>query len=177
MKRQLFSDRVTLMMTYLKAHLPENTYWCDEMMKMLVYLADWEATKICGKPLSNLKWYITGKSELEAMGLENITHWENYLPKRCILQRMKDTITRRQHFETLTHKELNILEKVISLRTCDDLRVGSFAFRSHVFNTPPLLSKKSSVVEFPIQNDPIHSTPNESSPNEILTFQHSAIDS
>lgn len=157
MKRRLFTDRVTSLMTYLTAHLPESTYWCPEMMKMLVYLADWEATKKFGSPLTSLKWYRTGKKGLEAIGLEGVNNWEQYLPKRTILQKMKDTISRRKSFEDLSQNELDILETVIELKSSDNMRIGSFAFRSHIFATDPFHSQKANVVlEQPAQTFPNH---------------------
>lgn len=164
MKCHLFSDKVISMMLYLKAHLPDQTYWCAEMMKMLVYLADWESVQEFGHSISPLKWYKRGLNSLEVMGIEGLENWERFIPELSVIRK---AFPKKFSSWDLEENELKILRDIITIKKSDDYRIGSFSFRHYVFNTEPLRSKP------PLQNPILNPESLEnSSPNnqDLITF-------
>lgn len=140
MKRNLFSSKSYAVMSYFRHRLTDSTYWCRDMMKMLVYLADWEASITLGHQITDLVWKTRGCEKLEAGSLEGLEHWEWYLNPPSLLERVR--IFFGLDGQQLSEEEKEVLDAVIDTKTSDEFRVGSLPFRKMVFSTWPFLGSK-----------------------------------
>lgn len=141
MKRNLFNTKTTEAMAYLQSELPSDTYWCEDMMQMLLYLVDWKASLELGQQVTDLDWKTNGAYVLEAENLEEVHYWERFVPALS----WKEVIKRRWFSSSnhLSEEEIEILDHIVEKKKEDDFRVGSYAFRKFVHSTDPLQSLSS----------------------------------
>jgi hypothetical protein len=134
MKRNLFSKKVVEVMTCLYHELPESTYWCPDMMKMLVFMVDWTSQLRNGHPVTDLSWSGRKSVLLEALGLEKVSHWETYRRKTSSFQY---SFKRLLGKVPLTPEEIQVIKDVARVKNQSDYRVGSIAFRQYVLSLLP----------------------------------------
>lgn len=132
MKCSPFSSQDLEVLTYLRALIPSTTYWCEDMMKMLVFLADKKAEDTLGRSLTTLDWnYSPVFKYLEATGLESANHWEQFVPDMGLLKSIKIRLT-----SPLSREQKRVLKSVARMKTGSEYRFGSIALRRKVFSFP-----------------------------------------
>lgn len=137
MKCDIFSAKTSAVMEYFLQQLPETTYWCHDMMKMLVYMADWKSSLVHGTQISDTIWKAKGWEGLEATNLEGMEHWECHVDPPSFWSRVSGLFTSKESI--LSEEEKAVLDYVIKTKTRDEYRIGSLPFRRLVFSTWPLL--------------------------------------
>lgn len=120
-------SKLSLMVQYLYDHLQENTFWCEDMMPMLVYLADKFSKQERNESMSGIFWIVDNKKK----SLQGF-----YEPWRTLLDPENSfwaKIRRRSKGYGLSKEELKILQKVVGIKKSDQYRVGSLQFREFLF--------------------------------------------
>ena len=132
MKCNPFSSQELEVLTYLRAIIPSTTYWCDDMMKMLLFLADKKAEEELGRPLTTLEWnYSPVLKYLEATGLEDVNHWEQFVPDMGLIESIKTRL-----ISPLDSDQKRVLKSVARMKKESKYRFGSIALRRKVFSFP-----------------------------------------
>ena len=132
MKCSPFSTQDLEVMAYLRALMPSTTYWCDDMMKMLLFLADKKAEENLGRSLTTLEWiYSPVFKYLEASDLDGLVHWEQFVPDMNWLESIKVRLC-----SPLGREQKQVLKDVARMKKKSKYRFGSIALRRKVFSFP-----------------------------------------
>lgn len=170
MKYNPFSPKTVRVLWYLKCKLPSTVYWCDDMMKMLLFIVDKEAELALGRQISNLNWHYNPDIRLlEAEGLSNFEHWEDVVGDVSLVDKVSAIFCNIGAGLKLSEEERRIVDQVVSLKNQVRNAVGSMGIRKEAFSYP----KNSTVIPLRVGDDMVYISDNafkEGKSKEVLSL-------